>query len=160
MPWASAKVKGVIIAETDFPQVVSGDVYVSLIWTLEAALASRSWIILTTWLPLVSSGVSGLWSCIARAITKIVINSCVKWEYLSEASQSKKSSQRHYNISVNGTTVSDAAWCHADPPRKLESVKNHVAFVGMAPVMIKCMGPQSPFYFIFLRGILNVRFYR
>lgn len=28
MPWATAKVKGVVIAETDFPQVVGGDVYV------------------------------------------------------------------------------------------------------------------------------------
>ena len=28
MPWATAKVKGVVIAETDFPQVIGGDVYV------------------------------------------------------------------------------------------------------------------------------------
>lgn len=92
MPWATAKVKGVIVAETDYPQVVGGDVYFP--------------------------------------------PECVKWEYLSDANHQKKATQRQFNLSVNGTTVSDAAWCHPYPPRKLESVKNHVAFVGMAPVMI------------------------
>jgi len=40
MPWATAKVKGVVIAETDFPQVVGGDVYVRLTRSLAAILAS------------------------------------------------------------------------------------------------------------------------
>lgn len=92
MPWATAKVKGVVIAETDFPQVVGGDVYFP--------------------------------------------SECVKWEYLQDANHQKKGSQRQFNLYVNGTTVSEAAWCHPEPPRKLELVKNHVAFVGMAPVMI------------------------
>jgi len=95
MPWATAKVKGVVIAETDFPQVIGGDVYFP--------------------------------------------TESVRWEYLSTSNHPRKGSQRKFDLSVDGTTILDAAWTYQDPLKgsKLDVVKNYVAFVGIAPVMIK-----------------------
>jgi len=95
MPWATAKLKGVVIAETEFPQVFGGDVYFP--------------------------------------------PESVRWEYLSVSCHHHKDSQRQFNLSVNGTIILDAAWSYPDQSncQRLESVKNHVAFAGIAPVMIK-----------------------
>lgn len=64
----------------------------------------------------------------------------VRWEYLSSSNYPRKGSQRKFDLSVDGTTIVDAAWAYQDPLQgsKLDAVKNYVAFVGIAPVMIKC----------------------
>ncbi|KAF8470874.1 hypothetical protein BDZ91DRAFT_791832 [Kalaharituber pfeilii] len=122
MPWATAKLNGVVIAETDDPQVVGGDVYVGPLG------------VATILLEQVGVLAFKMYANLLFGVEQFPPD-CVKWEYLSASSS--RASQVHYTLSVTGTTIPDAAWVYPDPQnRRLEPVKNHVAFVGMAPVMI------------------------
>ncbi|KAI5789696.1 hypothetical protein DFH27DRAFT_208355 [Peziza echinospora] len=129
MPWATAKVNGVVIAETDFPQLVGGDVYFP--------------------------------------------PECIRWEYLERSTPTTPTSivERlrkpnetpllHYTLNVNGTVLPDAAWSHQDPKcGKLEVVRSHVAFKGMAPVMLMCMSPTPALLFLVPCGVFHASLVR